>query len=179
MYEPITINLKELMVLVLAFLGLIGIIFGLGLALAAAKFAVKIDPIIEKVRDVLPGANCGACGYAGCQGYAEAVALRPDVPPNLCTPGKTPVAETIAKITGKIAEKVEPVVARVFCQGATSHTTRRYVYKGIKDCRAAVLAGGGDKSCIYGCLGYGTCAVVCPFDAITMTKDDLPEVDLI
>jgi Na+-translocating ferredoxin:NAD+ oxidoreductase RNF subunit RnfB len=162
----------------LIFLGGLGLIFGLGLAFAAQKFAVKIDPKVEQVRNALPGANCGACGFAGCQGYAEAVVGKQEIAPNLCAPGKSSVAEQVAFITGKKAEKTEPKFARIMCQGGCSKAVKRFVYEGVKDCRAAILAGGGDKACQYGCLGYGTCEKACPFGAITMTEDSLPYVDI-
>ncbi|MDA8169925.1 MAG: Fe-S cluster domain-containing protein [Nitrospiraceae bacterium] len=168
----------EVIKFTVAFLGGLGLLFGLGLAIAAQKFAVKIDPKVEQVRNSLPGANCGACGFAGCQGYAEAVVSNPDVAPNLCAPGKAPVAEQVAAITGKKAIAKEPEFARIMCQGGSSLSLKRYRYEGIPDCRAAMIAGGGDKACRYGCLGYGTCASVCPFGAITMTEDNLPFVDI-
>lgn len=163
--------------LALAVLGGLGVVFGVALAIVAARFAVKVDPKVEKVREVLPGANCGGCGFAGCMGYAEAVVGNPDVAVHLCAPGKAAVAEKIAEITGKKAEKVEPKIARVFCQGGTSLSQRKFIYTGVKDCTAAVLAAGGDKSCEYGCLGYGTCMRACPFGAITMSSDNLPIID--
>ncbi len=172
------IDLKQLLIFTLIFLGGLGVVFGVGLAFAAQKFAVKVDPNVEKVRDVLPGANCGACGFAGCMGYAEAVVAKPDVSPNLCSPGKASVADAIAHITGKIAAAVEPNFARIKCQGGWSKSVKKYKYEGIQDCRAVILAGGGDKSCRYGCLGYRTCEWVCPFGAITMTDDYLPFVDI-
>jgi ferredoxin len=92
----------------------------------------------------------------------------------MCAPGKSPVAEKIAEITGKKAEKVEPKIARVFCQGGNSLSQRKFIYTGVMDCTAAVLAAGGDKSCDYGCLGYATCMRACPFDAIRMSADKLP-----
>jgi Na+-translocating ferredoxin:NAD+ oxidoreductase RNF subunit RnfB len=107
-------------------------------------------------------------------GYAENVVGNPDVAVNLCAPGKAPVAEKIAEITGKKAEKVDPKIARVFCQGGTSLSQRKFIYSGVQDCTAAVLAAGGDKSCEYGCLGYATCMRACPFDAITMSAENLP-----
>jgi Na+-translocating ferredoxin:NAD+ oxidoreductase RNF subunit RnfB len=161
----------------LIFVAGIGAVFGLGLAFAAKKFTVQMDPRIEEVEGVLAHAHCGACGYVGCRQYAEAVVLNPDVPPNLCTPGRAPTAEVVAKITGKTMGALEPKIARVFCQGGLSKSTRRFKYEGVEDCRAAVLASGGDKTCVYGCLGYGTCARVCPFDAIKMNEDFLPVVD--
>lgn len=158
----------------LVFLAALGIVFGIALAIVAARFVVKTDPRVEKVRDVLPGANCGACGFAGCMGYAEAVVGNPDVAVNLCAPGKSAVAEMVAEITGKKADKVDPKIARVFCQGGNSKSQRKFIYTGVMDCTAAVLAAGGDKSCEYGCLGYATCMRACPFDAITMSADNLP-----
>lgn len=156
----------------------IGALFGVGLAFAAKRFSVKIDPRVEQVKDVLAHAHCGACGYPGCEQYAEAVVNNPDVAPNLCTPGGKRTAEAVARITGKVAESAEPYYARIMCQGDCNKSVKKFKYEGIRDCRAAVLAGGGDKSCMYGCLGYGTCAGVCPFDAITMSEDDLPIVDM-
>jgi electron transport complex protein RnfB len=156
----------------------IAAVFGLGLAAAAKKFSVQVDPKVEQVRNVLAGANCGACGFAGCQSYAEAVVANPDVSPNLCTPGKAATAEAVALITGKKAEAKEPEFARIMCQGSWSKAVKRFKYEGVQDCRAAILAGGGDKACRYGCLGYGTCSRVCPFGAITMTDDHLPFVDI-
>src|SRR5512143_529016 len=161
----------------LAFMGGVGAVFGLGLALAAKKFAVKTDPRVEAVREVRPGANCGACGFAGCQGYAEAVVGQADVSPAMCAPGKAEVAATLAKTTGKVAPEVIPMVATVFCRGDECKASKRFKYEGVKDCRAAVLVSGGDKTCQYGCLGYGTCSRACPFGAIKMSKYNLPVID--
>lgn len=166
--------LKDVAVFVAAFAA----IFGVGLAMAAQKFSVKIDPRIEKVKDVLAGAHCGACGYPGCEQYAEAVVNNADVPPNLCTPGGSRALEAVARITNKVAEKTDPLFSRIMCQGGLSNAQKRFTYEGVRDCRAAVLAGGGDKACIYGCLGYGTCVTVCPFDAIHMGDNGLPVVDM-
>ncbi len=157
-------------------LAVLGVIFGIALAIVAARFVVKVDPKVEQVRETLPGANCGACGFAGCMGYAEAVVGNPDVAVNMCAPGKGPVAEKIAAITGKAAAKVEPKIARVFCQGGRSKSNRKFIYTGVMDCTAAVLAAGGDKSCEFGCLGYGTCMRACPFGAIHMSDDNLPVI---
>lgn len=158
----------------LVVLACLGVVFGIALAIVASRFVVKVDPKVEQVRETLPGANCGACGFAGCMGYAEAVVGNPDVASNLCAPGKAPVAEKIAQITGKAAAKVDPKIARVFCQGGRSKSQRKFIYSGVMDCTAAVLAAGGDKSCDFGCLGYATCMRACPFDAITMSADSLP-----
>src|SRR5512137_1904127 len=98
----------------LIFLAALGVAFGVALAIVASKFVVQVDPKVEQVREALPGANCGACGFAGCMGYAEAVVANADVAPNLCSPGKSAAADKIAQITGKAAAKVDPKIARVF-----------------------------------------------------------------
>ncbi|MCX8027122.1 MAG: Fe-S cluster domain-containing protein [Thermodesulfovibrionales bacterium] len=172
-----SVDLLSVIKFTLIFLAGIGVIFGFGLAIAAKRFSVKVDPRVEQVKDVLAHAHCGACGYAGCEQYAEAVVKNPDVPVNLCVPAGARAAEKIAIITGKKAEFKEREFARVFCQGGHENSTKRFKYEGILDCRAVVLAGGGDKSCNYGCLGYGTCAKVCPFGAIKMSENGLPQID--
>ncbi len=156
----------------------VGAVFGLGLAFAAKRFSVKRDPRIDQVREYLAGAHCGACGFAGCEQYAEAVVTKPEVAPNLCTPGGERTARIVALITGKEPVAAEPKFSRIMCQGDWSKSLKRFKYEGVHDCRAAVLAGGGDKACVYGCLGYGTCAKVCPFDAIHMNENNLPVVDV-
>ncbi len=172
-----TVDLVSTVKFTLAFVGGIGAVFGFALAVTAKKFQVYMDPRIEEVKEVLANAHCGACGYAGCQSYAEAVVTDPDVPVNLCTPGGDRSAKAVAEITGKVAEAVEPRIVRLFCQGGEGKAKRRYQYEGVRDCRAAVLAGGGDKSCVYGCLGYGSCERACPFDAIHVLDEGLPVVD--
>ncbi len=172
--EKVPFDVVYMSIIVLA---LIGMAFGVSLAFIASKFKVQMDPRVEQVREVLPGANCGACGFAGCMGYAEAVVGNPDVATHLCAPGKSDVAEQVAALTGKAMEKVDPKIARVFCQGSVSKSRRKFIYSGALDCTAAVLVAGGDKACQFGCLGYGTCMRACPFDAITMSDDELPIID--
>jgi len=172
------VDLIPLVKWTLVFLAGLGTVFGILLAFAAKRFAVQVDPRVEQVLDVLAHAHCGACGYAGCEQYAEAVVKNPDISPNLCIPAGAKGAEAVALITGKKAEIKEPQFARIMCQGGRSKSTKRFKYEGVQDCRAAILAGGGDKACRYGCLGYGTCSRVCPFGAITMTADNLPFVDI-
>jgi electron transport complex protein RnfB len=174
----VSIDVFSVIKVTVLFVAGVAAVFGVGLAVAAKKFSVQVDPKVERVREVLAGANCGACGFAGCQSYAEAVVANPDVSPNLCTPGKGATAEAVALITGKKAEEKEPEFARIMCQGSWSKAVKRFKYEGVQDCRAAILAGGGDKACRYGCLGYGTCSRVCPFGAMTMTDDHLPFVDI-
>lgn len=153
-------------------------VFGIGLALTARKFFVKTDPKVEKITEALAHAHCGACGFAGCEQYAEAVLKEPGVPPNLCTPGGMQCTSLVAELTGKIAQEREPEYARIMCQGGNEKAMKKFAYHGVKDCRAAALAGGGDKACPYGCLGYGTCVRVCPFGALSMGATGLPVVDI-
>lgn len=155
----------------------IGIVFGFVLALTDKKFSMEVNPLIELVEDELPKGQCGGCGYAGCKAYAEAVVIDKDVPPNLCVPGKEPVARAVAKLTGKTAAKVEPRYAHVRCGGNLDNAVRKYKYEGIKDCVAANLLQGGPKECQYGCIGLGTCVNNCPFGALSLGTNGLPVVD--
>ncbi|VBB07856.1 electron transport complex rnfb/rsxb [Lucifera butyrica] len=155
----------------------LGLVFGFILAFANKKFAIEVNPLIHIVEDVLPKGQCGACGYAGCQAYAEAVVLNPDVPPNLCIPGKELVAKVVSELTGKVAEAVEPRIAQVRCAGSDGKAVKTYEYTGVDDCVAANLLFGGPKACKYGCLGLGTCVRSCPFDAMTMSPEGLPVID--
>jgi electron transport complex protein RnfB len=167
----------ETAIIVLVVMTIVGLIFGLVLAFANKKFAMEVNPLIELVEDILPKGQCGSCGYAGCKAYAEAVVSNPDVPPNLCTPGKEPVAKAVAELTGKAAEEMEPVIAHIKCSGSIDKAVKSYNYEGVHDCVAASLLQGGPKACKNGCLGFGTCVGNCPFGAMTMGKNGLPIVD--
>ena len=158
-------------------MGIVGLFFGLVLAYANKKLVVEINPLIHIVEDVLPKGQCGACGYPGCQAYAEAVVTKPEVAPNLCTPGKEAVAKKVSEITGKRADQVEERVAFLKCNNPISLASKKFIYSGIEDCVAARLLLFGPKSCQYGCLGHGTCAKNCPFDAIEMSKSGLPIIN--
>lgn len=163
--------------IILAIMTGLGVIFGLVLAYANKKLAIEVNPLIHVVEDVLPKGQCGACGFAGCMAYAEAVVTNPDVPPNLCTPGKAPVAKLVAELTGKAAAAIEPRIAQVRCAGTHAKAVKANEYQGVQDCTAANLLFGGPKSCKYGCLGMGTCVKACPFGAMTMSEDGLPIID--
>lgn len=159
-----------------ATLGGVGAILGIFLGAAAHFFAVASDPRVEAIREALPGANCGACGYAGCNKFAEAV-VEGDAPVNGCIPGGSMTAEAIAAIMGQEAVAVNPMVAAVFCRGDRHRSRDFFLYDGISDCAYAQQYHGGSKACPYGCLGLGNCVRACPFEAISMGPDGLPLVD--
>jgi len=157
-------------------LGGLGLVFGAGLSLASKKFSVETDSRADEIREVLPGANCGACGYPGCDGLAAAIA-KGNAPVDACTVGGSSVAEKVASIMGVKVEIKERMVARVLCQGDCEKAIDKYVYMGIEDCVAASILSDGQKGCRYGCLGLGTCERVCPFDAIHVNEKGIAEVD--
>ncbi len=158
-------------------MGLLALIFAIGLALASKKFAVKSDPKVKEVRKVLPGINCGACGLAGCDAFAEAV-VAGKVPIDGCIPGQKAVADKIAKILGEEnKERKAQLVAQLKCDGGKRETGDRFEYNGVKTCSAANLTAGGPKSCSYGCIGFGDCVKACKFDALKMGDNGLPIVD--
>ncbi|KDR94057.1 electron transport complex protein RnfB [Peptoclostridium litorale DSM 5388] len=156
-------------------LGAMGLLFGAGLAYASQKFAVEVDPKAEAINDALPGANCGGCGLPGCGALAQAIA-KGEAPVNACPVGGAAAAEAIAGIMGVSADAGEKKVARVICKGTCESAKDKAQYQGISDCKAAVLANSGAKSCQYGCLGLGTCEKVCAFGAIYM-KDGIAHID--
>jgi len=160
----------------IAILGGLGFIFAVGLAYASKKFAVVTDPRIEKVEGALAGINCGVCGYPGCRGYAEAI-VNEGEPIDTCAPGGNDTFKKIAGILGLDVEDMIPKVAVVRCQGGREQTKSLFIYDGATDCRAAQLVCAGCKSCNYGCLGHGSCAKACPFDAIRMNANGLPMID--
>lgn len=159
-------------------LGLTGLAMGLFLAFASIKFEVQVDPKIEAISGVLPGANCGGCGFPGCSGYAAAI-VEEGVPMSLCAPGGAAVAAKIGEIMGASVDvSSEKVVARVLCQGDNTRTTKIYEFDGeLQTCAAMMLYAGGDKSCVYSCLGHGDCEKVCPVGAIKVNERGIAEVD--
>lgn len=159
-------------------LGAMAIIFGLLLTFLSKKFAVEPNPVRDAVREALPSANCGGCGYPGCDGCADAI-VAGKAPVNACPVGGAAVAEAVAKAMGvEAAPATEKVVATVVCQGDSGNCSSKFNYTGIHDCVAATLVAGGNKSCKYACLGLGTCVRNCPFDAIHINKElGIAEVD--
>jgi len=162
------ITIKDILVPITV-LGGLGLLFGAILAFASAHFAVEKDPRVDQIRAALPGANCGACGYPGCDGLAAAI-VAGKAPVNACTVGGLVSAEKIGEIMGVEPEMGEKKVARVLCQGDYGTAIQKYRYVGIKSCSAADALGGGSKACNYGCLGFGDCVKVCPFNAIDLVN---------
>jgi len=156
-------------------LGILGLLFGLGLAIASKKLAVKIDPRLDKVHSFLPGSNCGSCGNAGCFGFAEAVLSGQQAIDN-CRLTSDQNKEEIAKVLGRELKKQLKTIAVLHCEGGCK-VQDRFTYQGIKDCTAANLQFGGQKECLWGCLGFGTCVPACPFGALRMSPQGLPIVN--
>lgn len=156
-------------------LGILGLLFGIGLAIASKKLAVQIDPRLEKIAGLLPGSNCGACGAAGCFGFAESL-LGGKLSADGCRVSADAVKEKIAGLLGQKLEKKIKSTAILHCNGGT-RVKDKFLYQGIETCVAANLVLGGQKECVFGCLGFGDCVLACPFGAITMSAEGLPLVD--
>ena len=151
-------------------LAVIALACALLLTVSNGLFGVKEDERIAAVRDCLPGANCGACGFSGCDGYAKALADGTTDNPSLCVPGGDGVAGEIGEIMGLAAGDVVEQVAYVACNGSCLPSERKYVYDGTKTCLAANMSYAGDRDCTFACLGYGDCMKVCPEGAISIEK---------
>ena len=152
-----------------AIVGAVGLFAGVLLSLASEKFKVKVNETEIQVRECLPGNNCGACGYPGCDGLAAAIA-KGDAPANACPVGGDPVAKKISEIVGgeEGAGSVK-LVAHVMCKGDCEKAKEAYEYVGPKDCRIATnTPGSGPKGCDKGCLGFGSCVAACQFGAISI-----------
>ena len=153
-----------------------GILIGFILGIFGEKFKVEVDEREEAILEVLPGNNCGGCGYAGCSGLAAAI-VKGEAPVGQCPVGGSPVAEKIGKIMGVEASENARQVAFVKCAGNCEKASKDYVYTGVEDCAAmAYVPNGGPKSCNYGCLGFGSCVKACPFGAIQII-DGIAVVD--
>lgn len=168
----------ELMAVVAAgaAIGITGLLIGLLLGIAGKVFAVEVDEKEIQVRELLPGNNCGGCGYAGCDALAQAIAAG-EAPVNACPVAGSDVAKKIATVMGKDAGESVKQVAFVKCNGTCDKTTIKYHYYGAQDCReAAIVPGRGAKGCSYGCMGFGSCVKACPFQAISIV-DGIAKVD--
>ena len=158
-------NLFPILIAVLVVAG-VGLIIGLVLAIASIVMAVPKDKKAEAVLELLPGANCGACGYSGCEGYAKALA-HGNAKAGLCSPGGEECTHAIAELLGVEGETVKRV-AVIHCMGNCDNTSNKADYQGIDSCLASTRIGGGVSACSYGCLGMGDCAKACMSDAISV-----------
>jgi Na+-translocating ferredoxin:NAD+ oxidoreductase RNF subunit RnfB len=154
----------------------LGLLASLGLGLAARRFAVEVDPRIERVERLLPGANDGGCGYPSCSAFARAV-VEGEAPAGACVAGGEATAQAVAEVMGVEAVIGERRVAVVLCKGGREESKTKFTYRGVEDCKAAVIVSGGDKACPHGCLGLGTCKRVCPFDAVEITQEGIAVID--
>ena len=157
-------------------MGGMGVVIGVGLAVASKVFYVYVDPLVEKIGELLPGANCGGCGYPGCGANAEAIAESKSSPAS-CVAGGPELAQTIAELMGMKVEAKEPDIALPGCTYGVRDAAVKFFYDGLSSCQAAVMMYGGMKTCEIGCLGLGSCAAACPFGAIIIGKNGLPVVD--
>lgn len=166
----------EIIIWSVAILAGLGLLFGAGLGIASKKLAVKTDERIEQVREYLPGANCGGCGFPGCDGFASAIVNEGKDPSGCCVCSGDNLAK-IGEILGRNVGAGEKKVARVLCGGDHGNCKNKAQYDGLMDCKAAAVVAGGFKMCQVGCLGLGTCAKVCPFGAIKIGKGGIAEID--
>jgi H+/Na+-translocating ferredoxin:NAD+ oxidoreductase subunit B len=155
----------------------VGLAFAILIALAYWRLRVYEDPRIDAVTAMLPGANCGACGFPGCRNFAEQAVLG-KVKPADCNVINAEGASAIAKYLGVEAGEANRRVARLLCAGGRNVALQQAEYRGLPTCAAASAVAGGGKACAWGCLGYGDCGTACTFGAITMLSDGLPRVDL-
>ena len=146
----------------------IGLLLGAFLVLANRFFAVEEDETVKELCAILPGANCGACGFSGCSGYAAALAENKQTETTRCPVGGNETAQKIAALLGVAAGEVAVKKARVRCQGFYDAKGKKSIYEGISSCHAATMLYGGDSACIYGCLGYGDCVGACDKQAISI-----------
>ncbi len=152
-----------------------GVVFGLGLAFASKVFRVEVDPKIDRVLSALPGSNCGACGKAGCAALAESIA-KGDASLTSCSAGGEEVYFKIADILGTERVSAQKKIARARCGGG-KNAKDKFLYEGVQTCMAVKLIADGQKLCKFGCIGFGDCVIICPFDAIHMGKVGIPVVD--
>ncbi len=158
-------------------LGGVGLVFAVIIALAYWKLRVNEDPRIDMVVSMLPGANCGACGFPGCRGFAEQ-AVAGVVNPAGCNVLNDEGATAIAEYLGVDKGAANKRVARLLCAGGSNVTTVQAEYRGLQTCSAAASVAGGGKGCAWGCLGLADCGASCSFGAITMSAVGLPVVDV-
>ena len=166
----------KLIIIAVAIVAATGALAALLLSIASKVFAVPVDEKAERIRECLPGANCGACGFSGCDGYASALSKGETTETALCNPGGNEAAKAISEILGVEASTVKPLAAIVLCRGHNGTAQVKLEYQGVKNCKMASLVFGGPKECIYGCVGFGDCMAVCEYDAIQIC-DGIARID--
>ncbi len=154
-------------ILATVIVGALGLIFGIILSVCSIIMHVDTDETVEKLRAEMPGANCGACGYSGCDGYAEAL-FKGEAKPGLCAPGGQEVNDRLGEILGVKVEMADPKCAVVLCNGSCDHVTNKMHYVGVETCKAANTLYAGTLECNYGCIGLGDCFKVCQYGAISI-----------
>lgn len=158
----------DLIVTSIVLLLAIGFVASAILAAASKLLYVEEDPRVEAVSEALPGANCGGCGYAGCDGYAAAVINDPNVAPNLCCAGGAEVSAAVAELSGKAMGDAEPQVAFRRCDRVGGNVALKFDYQGVPTCRAAKMVQDGPYACRFACFGMGDCVRACPFNAMSL-----------
>lgn len=148
----------------------VGLVCAVMLTIASKVFYVPVDETAAALREVLPGANCGGCGFAGCDDYANTLAADRETPCNKCPVGGPSVAEKLAEILGVEAGSAEKEVAVVMCQGNNDMAKSLLAYEGPTSCKASTQLFGGLKECPSGCLGLGDCVAACEFGAIKVVN---------
>ena len=145
---------------------IVGLLASCMLSYASKVFAIQEDQLFLDLRAELPGANCGGCGFAGCDDYAHALVENSEIPCTKCSVGGPAVAKKLAALMGQEAGEMEKKVAFVMCNGTTENAEQLYQYEDIDSCKAAKQLYGGSKVCPFGCIGLGDCVEACNFDAI-------------
>ena len=162
----------------IAVLSGLGLILALLLYLLAKKFKVEEDPRIDEVEKVMPGANCGGCGFAGCRAFADSAVKAPNLDNHYCPVGGNDVMKQVAAILGYEVKEKAPEVAVVRCNGTCANRPRTNTYDGVQSCKVKAALYAGDTACSFGCLGCGDCAAACQFGALSMDPETgLPVVD--
>jgi Na+-translocating ferredoxin:NAD+ oxidoreductase RNF subunit RnfB len=144
----------------------IGLICSALLVFASKVFHVAVDERVTLVREALPGANCGGCGFAGCDDYAANLVADEELSCTMCSPGGAATAEAIAEILGRSAGSAEPEVAQVLCNGTCEASRTVLDWQGMSSCKGAKGWFTSPNACMFGCIGLGDCQEACAFDAI-------------
>lgn len=170
--------MNEVLIYAVVSLGAMGVVAAIILFFVAQKFKVFEDPRIDEVEEVLPSANCGGCGYAGCRAFAESMVKAGNMEGFNCPVGGAEVMQQVAAILGLVADVTEPKIAVIRCNGSYKNSPKKVEYDGISSCASASVLYTGDGGCSFGCLGLGDCVAACDFDAIHMNPETgLPEVN--